>query len=176
MLLALRQRVSLLMARLGRDGETDGSTWVIDARKMGFRDRLAEFWRFRRTLWFFATRMVMKRYQGTALGRFWLFARPLAPILINTFIFGGLLGLGADGVPYFLFFLTGMTIWMLFDRSLLWVTRSLDMNKNLVKKIYFPRLIIPIASVASSVTEVGIYSALIACGALFYLVKDGHMY
>jgi lipopolysaccharide transport system permease protein len=75
-----------------------------------------------------------------------------------------------------LFFLTGMTVWMLFEQATLWATRSLDMNKSLIKKVYFPRLIAPLSSVAPAVTQAGVYSLLLLASALYYLVKDGQWY
>jgi lipopolysaccharide transport system permease protein len=175
MLLALKQRISLYRAWLARDYHST-PVWVIDADRMGFRERVVEFWRFRRILWFFAVRMLMKRYQGTTLGVFWLFFRPLAPILIGTLVFGSLLKASSDGLPYFLFFLVGSAGWNLFDQSLLWATRSLDMNKAIIKKVYFPRLIIPVSSASASILNALIYGALMLVALFYYLWKDGRWY
>jgi lipopolysaccharide transport system permease protein len=150
--------------------------WVIVPQQPGLWSRLRELWDFRLILWFLASRTVVAMYEGTFLGKLWLFLRPLAPLIISAFVFGRLLNVPSGGVPYFLFFLTGLTTWHLFERSLLWVTRSLDMNKGLVKKVYFPRLIVPMSSVAPAVLELSIYTALLAGALLYYLVKDGRWY
>jgi lipopolysaccharide transport system permease protein len=176
MLLALKQRISLFWTRLSGEGHEQAEEWTIDARNMGFRERVLEFWRFRRTLWFFAVRMMVKRFHGTVLGRFWLFIQPALPILIMTFVFGRLLAVPAEGVPYFMFFLVGMTAWQTFDRSLLGVTRSLDMNKNLLKKVYFPRLIVPFSSVSLALSQSGVYLLMLAGGWAYFLWKDGRSY
>lgn len=150
--------------------------WEIAPVAMGFQARVEEFWRYRKLWWFFATRLVTQKYESTTLGIFWLFARPLAPILISTFIFGKFLKVPSDGMPYFLFFLTGSSIWLLFERSLLWVTRSVDMNKGVIKKLYFPRLIVPASAGAPGLVDFAIYLGLILVGALYYLYEDGRWY
>jgi len=132
-----------------------------------------EFWRYRRILWFFASRRIKERYESTTLGMFWLFARPLLPIVLSSAIFGLMLGIKSDGVPYFLFFLTGSSCWRLFERSLIAATRSLEQNRGLIKKVYFPRLVAPIASVAPSFIEFAIMVGLTLVVGGFYYYRDG---
>jgi lipopolysaccharide transport system permease protein len=135
-----------------------------------------EFWRYRRLLSFFAARAAEKLYKGTTLGRFWLFARPLLPLIIGTLIFGNLLKVPSDGVPYFLFYLTGQGLWHFFERGLLWGTRSLDRQKGLMKKMYFPRLIVPIASVVPAFIDLAIYLVIFLAACVYYYRKDGVWY
>jgi lipopolysaccharide transport system permease protein len=162
-------------ARAGTTGHP-GDTWVIEPQREGAAARAVELWRYRRVLWFLATRTVKDRYEGMTLGVFWLFARPLLPILIGGFIFGGVLGLPSDGVPFILFFMTGMVPWTLFDRSVLWGTKCLNQHKGLMKKLYFPRLISPIASIAPAAADFVIYMILLVGLGLFYFAKDGVLY
>lgn len=150
--------------------------WVIEPVGLGFRARLEELWRYRRLLSFFAVRSTRMLYEGTTLGIFWLFARPLLPLLIGTLIFGSLLKVPSDGVPYFLFYLTGHGIWHFFERGLLWGTRSLDRQKGLVKKMYFPRLIVPMASVVPALVDLGVYLALMLVAGGYYYWTDGRWY
>jgi lipopolysaccharide transport system permease protein len=82
----------------------------------------------------------------------------------------------SEGVPYFLFFLTGMSCWRIFERGVLRVTRSLDQNRGLIKKVYFPRLIAPISSAAPALTEFGVFFALLVATCIYYFVKDGVFY
>jgi lipopolysaccharide transport system permease protein len=135
-----------------------------------------EFWRYRRILWFFAGRRINERYESTTLGMFWLFARPLIPILVSTIIFGRMLGIKSDGVPYFLFFLTGSSCWRLFERSLISATRSLEQNRGLIRKVYFPRLVAPISSAAPSFIEFGIMLTLTVLVGGYYYYRDGEIY
>jgi lipopolysaccharide transport system permease protein len=150
--------------------------WVILPTRQGFFARVEEIWRYRRILWFFAIQRIKDRYEGTTLGPFWLFARPLMPIAISTIVFGRMLNVPSDGVPYFLFFLAGSSCWRIFERSMLWVAQSLEAAKGLIKKVYFPRIIAPIASVAPAVTEFGILFTLLVIACIAYWIKDGVMY
>jgi lipopolysaccharide transport system permease protein len=150
--------------------------WIIEPVGSGVFTQLQEFWRYRRMLWFLSVRGVKRLYVGMNLGIFWLFVRPLLPIAISTLIFGRLLNVPSDGVPYFLFFLAGSTSWMLFEQSAMWATRSLDLNKGLIKKVYFPRLIVPLSSVAPAVVQAGVYGALLFASVVYYFVRDGRWY
>ena len=127
--------------------------WVIEPTRMGFFARLEEVWRYRRILVFFAGQRVKDRYEGMTLGPFWLFARPLMPIFISTVVFGRLLNVPSEGIPYFLFYLAGSSCWRIFERSMRFVTLSLESAKGLIKKVYFPRIIAPIAAMAPALTE-----------------------
>lgn len=161
-----------------RPGSDAGANdaWAIEPVGLGFRARIEEVWRYRRLLGFFASRSARQLYEGTTLGIFWLFARPLLPLLIGTLIFGGLLKVPSDGVPYFLFYLTGHGLWHFFERGLLWGTRSLDRQKGLVKKMYFPRVIVPVASVAPAFIDLAIYLVIFVLAGGYYFWKDGRWY
>jgi lipopolysaccharide transport system permease protein len=179
MLLALRRWLGLGTPVVAdADGVVDRKTqkWVIEPARVGLVARAEELWRYRRILWFFASRRIKERYEDKTLGKFWLFAQPLGPILISTVIFGNMLDVPSDGMPYFLFFLTGMSCWRIFERGVLRVTRSLDQNRNLIKKVYFPRLIAPISSVAPALTEFGVLFTLLVGTCVYYFVKDGVFY
>jgi lipopolysaccharide transport system permease protein len=150
--------------------------WVIEPQRTGLQARAAEFWRYRRVLWFLGSRSVTDRYKGTALGMFWLFARPLIPMLIAAFVFGRLLSLPSDGIPYILFFMTGLVPWSLFDRSIMFGTKSLDQYRGLIKKLYFPRLIAPCASMAPVLVDALVYLGILIAAGLFFWWKDGVLY
>ena len=150
--------------------------WIIHPVPPGMVATAFELERYRRLFWFFAVQSIKGLYEGTSLGMFWLFARPLLPILISTFIFGRLLNVPSDGLPYFLFFLAGTSIWMVFERALLFATKSLDNQRSVIQKLYFPRLIVPMASIAPAVAYIGIYMVLLVCAAVYYVIKDGRWY
>jgi lipopolysaccharide transport system permease protein len=179
MLLALRRWLGLSApVTEGVDPAVDRKTqkWVIEPARVGLIARAEELWRYRRILWFFASRRIKERYEDKTLGKFWMFAQPLAPILISTLIFGSMLQVPSDGVPYFLFILAGMSCWRIFDRGVQRVTRSLDQNRALIKKVYFPRLIAPISSVAPALSEFGVLFTLLILTCVYYYVKDGVFY
>jgi lipopolysaccharide transport system permease protein len=174
--LLLDLRRSLGLVATGDGQVLDREKWVIDASRAGLRDRLFEFWRYRRVLSYFSTKAVKSMYQGMTLGIFWLFARPLLPITISAFVFGSLLQVPSDGIPYFLFFLTGQCTWMLFERGLLMVSRSFSQASSLLKKVYFPRLIAPFSALLPAVVNFGIYMALLLGAAAYYFATDHHWY
>ena len=179
MLLALRRLFGFAdtaAAEEAADRDWRSRKWVIEPTQQGIRARIEEFWRYRRILWFLVRQRVRDRYEGMTLGPFWLLARPLAPILIGTLVFGGLLGVPSERVPYFLFFLTGTSCWRIFERSLMWVTRGLEKVRGLVKKVYFPRIIAPIAAVSPALAEFAAMLGLLLLAAIFYWFKDGVMY
>jgi homopolymeric O-antigen transport system permease protein len=176
MLLALRRWLGLSVPVVENADDRQPQKWVIEPARVGLIARAEELWRYRRILWFFASRRINERYEDATLGRFWMFAQPLAPILIPTLIFGSMLQVPSEGVPYFLFFLTGMSCWRIFERGVLRVTRSLEQNRGLIKKVYFPRLIAPISSIAPALTEFGVFFALLVATCIYYFVKDGIFY
>lgn len=155
---------------------TDPEDWSIDPVRSGAAAAARDLWRYRRLFVFFSVQSIKGLYEGTTLGIFWLFARPLLPILIGTFVFGALLGVQSDGVPYFLFNLTTTSVWMLFEFSLLWSTRSLDTHSGIITKLYFPRLIVPVASVAPALVYFGIYLTLILLASVYYLATGHRWY
>ena len=179
MLLALRRWLGLSTAVVeDAEGAVDRKSqkWVIEPARVGLIARAEELWRYRRILWFFASRRIKERYEDKTLGKFWMFFQPLAPILISTLIFGNMLQVPSDGMPYFLFILAGMSCWRIFERGVQRVTRSLDQNRGLIKKVYFPRLIAPISSVAPALTEFGVLFTLLVLTCIYYYFKDGVFY
>jgi lipopolysaccharide transport system permease protein len=179
MLEAIRRRIGIASTESieqAEDRRREDETWVIEPIRVGVWARAVEFWRYRRIVWFLARQAVGNRYEGTTLGPAWLFIRPLAPLFIGSVIFGGFLEVPSQGIPYFLFFLAGSSCWRVFERTILWVTRSLDQHRGLLKKVYFPRLAAPIASAAPAVAEFGIFLGLMLFSCLYYFWKDGVFY
>jgi lipopolysaccharide transport system permease protein len=115
-------------------------------------------------------------YTRTVLGRLWLFIRPLVEVLAGTVIFGSIIGVQSEQVPYFLFFLVGMTIWNLFSNSLLWITRSLEMNRSVIRNWYFPRVILPIGNATPAWMSFAIYTFVSLLGVLYYYAAEGRLY
>jgi lipopolysaccharide transport system permease protein len=110
-------------------------------------EKLAELWKRRELVWFFTLRDIKVRYKQTALGPVWVVVKPLATAGLFSLIFGMLAGLSSGEVPYPVYVFSGMLIWNLFSRSLSVASDSLRSNQALFTKVYFPRLVIPIAAV-----------------------------
>lgn len=178
MLEAIRRRIGTASAN-ATDNERrrwEHEKWVIEPVRLGSLARAEELWRYRRIIWFLARQAVKERYSGLTLGIAWLFIRPLAPLFITAAIFGRFLNVPSEGLPYFLFFLAGSSCWRVFERTMLWVTRSLEQHRGLMKKVYFPRLAAPIASAAPAWVEFGIFLGLMLLSSFYYLWKDGVFY
>jgi len=114
---------------------------------------LKELWRYRELLFFLAWRDIKVRYKQTALGAAWAILQPLLTMIVFSVIFGQLAKLPSDGIPYPVFTYTALLPWQLFSFSLGNSSNSLISSQNLISKVYFPRLIIPLASVLGGVVD-----------------------
>lgn len=149
--------------------------WVIEPRQHGVLDRIRELWRYRYLWWYFAADTMTSQFRRSKLGWVWLLARVAGPVGLNAVVFGGVLGVESGGPPYFLFFLCGTTTWVLFERTLLFVTRSLERNRKLVTKVYFPRLILPMSAVAPGLMYLLIL-LLVTIGTVIYFYNKEHVW
>lgn len=150
--------------------------WTIEPLAGGVRPRVREVWQYRRLALFFGRKALQKLYARTKLGWLWLFIRPLFPLLTKTIIFGGMLGVGSEGVPYFLFLVTASTVWELFSSALMWGTRSLELNRGLLRQIYVPRLIMPLAMMTPAFLTFLIYLGVLIVALAWYGVAEGRLY
>lgn len=114
---------------------------------------LRDLWDFRELLYYLAWRELQGAYRQTALGLSWLLIRPIVSALLMTFVFGGLLQVGSDGVPYPLFVLAAIIPWTFFSNAVIRSSRSLVDNMHVISKVYFPRLIVPVAGTISGVVD-----------------------
>ncbi len=112
--------------------------------------KLKELWLYRELFFFLAWRDVKVRYKQTFFGVAWVILQPLCTMIIFSLFFGKLAGIPSDGVPYPLFVLTGLVPWLFFANGASNASQSIVGDSNLIKKIYFPRIIIPSASVTAA--------------------------
>jgi lipopolysaccharide transport system permease protein len=133
---------------------------------------LAEFWRYRELLWFLAGRDIKLRYSQTALGVAWAVIQPLSTMLVFSLFFGRLARMPSDGVPYPLLTLLGVLPWQLFSSALAQSSNSLVAEQRLITKVYFPRLIVPVASTLSGVVDFAV-TFLLACAMLALFGAEG---
>src|ERR1017187_6660073 len=115
--------------------------------------KLRELWAHRELLYFLTWREIKVRYKQTAIGATWAILQPLFTMLIFTLVFGRLSKMPSDGIPYSLFALTALTPWTFFSNGLTTASNSLVSNANLITKVYFPRLAIPISAVFSGAID-----------------------
>jgi lipopolysaccharide transport system permease protein len=125
-----------------------------------------DLWRYRELLFFLAWRDVKVRYKQAALGAAWALVQPIVTMIVFTFVFSKLAGMPAGNVPYPLLVLAGLLPWQLFSAAFSGSSGSLVSNANLVAKIYFPRLVVPLSSLAVALIDflivLGLYAALAA--------------
>jgi lipopolysaccharide transport system permease protein len=114
---------------------------------------LREVWRYRELLYFFVWRDVKVRYKQTVLGVSWAVIQPLFAMIIFTFIFGKIARLPSDGVPYSVFSYAGLLPWTFFANAVANGSQSLVSNSHLITKVYFPRILVPVSSVATGVVD-----------------------
>ena len=129
--------------------------------------KLRELWAHRELLYFLTWREIKVRYKQTALGVAWAILQPLFTMLIFTIFFGRLAKMPSDGIPYSVFVLTALTPWSFFANGLTTSSNSLVSNANLLTKVYFPRLAIPIAAVFSGTLDFLLSFALLMTYVLY---------
>jgi lipopolysaccharide transport system permease protein len=112
-----------------------------------------ELWEYRELLYFFTWRDVKLRYKQTGLGIAWAIIQPLFMMVIFSVFFGGLAKIPSDGIPYPLFTLAALLPWTLFAEGMTRSTISMVSNANIMTKVYFPRLIMPTASIMSPLVD-----------------------
>lgn len=118
--------------------------------------RLGELWEYRELLYFLTWRDVKVRYKQTALGAAWAVLQPLAGMAVFSLFFGRLARMPSDGLPYPLFSFAALVPWTFFANGLTLAANSLVSGANLVRKVYFPRLMIPTASVLSGLVDLAL--------------------
>jgi lipopolysaccharide transport system permease protein len=126
-----------------------------------------ELWRYRELIFFLTWRDIKVRYKQAVLGIAWAVLQPLLTMLIFTVIFGVLLQTPSQGLPYPLFALSALLPWQLFATALQRASISLVGNANLITKIYFPRLAIPLSSVMAALVDFGV-SFVVLLGVMVY--------
>jgi lipopolysaccharide transport system permease protein len=147
-------------------------TSVVVRPTRGFRGlQLAEFWEYRELLFFLVWRDVKVRYKQTVLGAAWAVLQPLLTMLVFTLFFGRLARMPSDGLPYALFAYTGLVPWQFCAFAVSQSGNSLVANQNLITKVYFPRLVVPLASVLAGLVDFAIAALLLVGMMAYYGIK-----
>ena len=114
---------------------------------------IKELWQYRELLYFFTWRDIKVRYKQTAIGVVWALLQPFLTMVVFSVFFGRYAKMPSEGIPYPIFVYAGLLPWMLFSQSLTRSAQSVVGNSGLIKKIYFPRLITPLAAAMSAVVD-----------------------
>ncbi len=126
-----------------------------------------ELWRYRELLYFFTWRDLKVRYKQTAIGVVWAVFQPFMTMVVFSIFFGSLLKTPSDGVPYPIFVYTGLLFWQFFSGALSETSNTLIANQSIITKVYFPRLILPLASVMTKAVDFAI-AGVILLGMMAY--------
>ena len=129
---------------------------------------VAELWAFRGLLWILVQRDIKLRYKQTALGVTWVILQPLLTSIIFAIVFGNLAKLPSDNSPYIVFVMAGMLPWTLFAQGLQRAGNSMVSDSRLIAKVYFPRMIIPVASAAAVLLDFAVSFCVFAVLCLVY--------
>lgn len=146
--------------------QTSQKELIIEANHLN-KQYWVDLWRYRELLYFLAWRDILVRYKQTVIGIAWALLRPLATMLVFTIVFGNLAKLPSGGVPYPILVFSGLLPWQFFASALSETSSSLIDNSNLISKVYFPRLIVPISSVIVSFIDFAI-SGVILIGLMIW--------
>ena len=150
-----------------------GSMTVIEPAEGIHWPNMGELWRYRDTLYFLARRDVAVRYKQTVVGVLWVILQPIAFALVYTAFIHVIGSIPSQGVPYGVFALTGMTVWLPFSTGLTRVSDSTIAGAPLISKIWFPRLIIPLAAIGPAVIDLAASTlVLLAAMPIFGVIPD----
>ncbi len=146
----------------------DEPLFVVEARKSGVGINLKELWAYREVLYFLIWRDVKIRYKQTLLGAAWAIIQPLLTMLIFTLIFSKVAKIDSDGIPYPVFAYAALLPWTFFAGAITTSGDSLVGSAHLITKVYFPRLIIPIAAVGAGLVNFAVSFPLLAVLMIYY--------
>jgi lipopolysaccharide transport system permease protein len=146
---------------------------VIEPTRGWVNLKLGELWAYRELLYFLAWREVKVRYKQTGLGVAWAVLQPLLGMLVFTIFFGRLAKVPSDGIPYPLFSYSALLAWQLFAYSITESSNSVVGNERLITKVYFPRLVIPMASILPGLVDFGVAFVLVIGMMAYYGVHPG---
>jgi lipopolysaccharide transport system permease protein len=156
---------------------SEPAAWTIGAdADEGFAPRTREIWRYRRILWFFSRKALQSLYSKTVLGPAWIFIRTLVPLAVSSFVFGQIMQVPSGGVPYFVFFLAGQVPWNCFDGPLIRGSQGIEVNRQLLSKLYVPRIILPLGSMTAGIAEPVIIALVLIGSLVYYRVNEGVWY
>lgn len=149
-------------------------TTVIQAQNRGLN--LKELWRYRDLIFLFVKRSFVTRYKQTILGPAWAIIQPLLTTVVFTVVFGNIAGLGAQGVPSFVYFFSGTMLWTYFSSCLTGTANTFIGNRAILGKVYFPRLVMPVSGTLTHLITFAIQFFFFACFLVYYLLTGENVH
>jgi len=148
---------------------------IITPERGWFELHLDEIWQYRDLLWIFVKRDFTTFYKQTILGPLWFFIQPLISTIVFTIIFNRVAGISTDGIPPFLFYMSGIIAWNYFASCLTSTSGTFTTNAGLFGKVYFPRIIVPLSTVVSGLSRFGV-QLIMFFGFYFYYRYVGNQH
>ncbi len=150
--------------------------WIIEPFSVRLGVRLAEAWRGRGLIRFFIHEALQRFTRNTNAGHAWLVIRPLMAVVTHLVFFGHVLSISTGALPFAVYFASGMVLWYFFDQAVNWPTRSLEINRRIISKMYFPRLLLPIAFLAPAMIDLAVLSTVLVLVIGWYWATTGVIY
>jgi lipopolysaccharide transport system permease protein len=148
-------------------------TILIEPRHGWPLPSLRELWAYRELLFFLAWRDIKVRYKQTAIGAAWAILQPFLTMVVFSVIFGSLLAVPSDGIPYPIFAYAALVPWTFFASCVALSSNSLVRDANLISKVYFPRLLVPLAATIGPIVDFAIAGVLLLAMLVFYAIVPG---
>ena len=142
---------------------------VIKPKTRWFDINLKEVYAYRDLIFLFVKRDFVSKYKQTILGPAWAIIQPLLTTVIFTLVFGSIAGLAPGGIPSFAFYLSGTILWTYFSSCLTRTANTFVSNSNIMGKVYFPRLVMPISTVISELISFAIQFAFLLIFLIYYV-------
>jgi len=155
------------------DSKNQSQDWdlVIRGHTSLFDVKFKDLWNYRDLLFLFVKRDFISFYKQTVLGPLWFFIQPIFTTIVFTFVFGNLAGISTDGLPQYLFYLSGITAWNYFSDCLTKTSTVFRDNANIFGKVYFPRLIMPLSIVFSNLVRFAVQLLLFLGMMVYFGIK-----
>jgi lipopolysaccharide transport system permease protein len=163
----------LMNAELQTKSSLENETWdmIIQPQRSLLDLRLGELWRYKDLVMLFVRRDFVAVYKQTILGPLWYLIQPLLTTITFTVIFGNIASLPTDGLPQFLFYMSGTVVWSYFASCLTKTSETFVQNANLFGKVYFPRLAVPVSILISNLITFLIQFAMFLVFALYFVLR-----
>ena len=148
-------------------------TWttVIRPKNKLFDLKLRELWQYRDLIVMFVKRDFKTMYKQTILGPLWIIINPILTTLMQVLVFGNIADISTDGMPQFLFYMAGNTVWLYFSSCLTKTSTTFTANAAVFGKVYFPRLVTPISIVISGLISFGVQFAIFLVTDIYYTIN-----
>jgi len=150
-------------------------TTVIKPKNKLFDVDFKEIWAYRDLFTMFVKRDIITSYKQTVLGPLWFFIQPALTTLMYMVVFSGIAGISTDSLPQPMFYLAGIVCWQYFSDCLNKTSSTFTANQGMFGKVYFPRLIVPLSTVASNLVRMGIQFLLFIIVYVYYLILGVHV-